>query len=210
MSVKIINKKMLRGFFIKNKCIKRILKVKGVTIMNQHKISLMSLCIGVLFIIVSGLILWHPTSGRIGILIIIAITSIIEGLVEVFAKHKIHQFFGVEGSKGLTTFFGILLIIIGVILLFNLNFGLAIFPYVFAVWFVIDSVENIFLLPFARMVSKAYYWFCILAATLGIIVGVMLFFNPSISNQIFSIFMSLFFAWFGVQYIWEAFAPKYF
>ena len=176
--------------------------------MEKQRFNWVSFCTGILFIIVAFLTMWHPQTGVMGIIVVIALTSIIEGLGEIFFKYKMHQWFGVLGSRGITTFFGILLVVIGVILLLNMNFSMAVFPYVFAVWIVLDSVENLFLLPFARLVSKGYYWFCLIAAALGVVVGIWLFFIPATSTMVFSCLLTLFFAWFGVQYIWEAFATR--
>lgn len=177
--------------------------------MEKQRFNWVSFCTGLLFIIVAFLTLWHPQTGVVGIIIVIALTSILEGIGEIFYKYKLHQLFGVLGSRGITTFFGILLIIIGALLLFNMKFSVTIFPYVFAVWFVLDSIENLFLLPFARIVSKGYYWFCLIAAALGIIVGFCLFFTPATSTMVFSCLLTIFFIWFGIQYIWEAFATRH-
>ena len=177
--------------------------------MEKKRINWMSLLVGILFLILAFIMLMHPKTGMMAVIIFIAIVSIIEGATELLFKYRVHRYYAGIESRGITTVFGILLILVGIFILFNLSFSFHMLPYLFAVWMVIDSVENIFLLPFARLVSKGYYWFSMIAIALGIIVGIFLFLTPATSTLVFSLLLCLFFTWFGVQYIWEGLVIKY-
>lgn len=67
--------------------------------------------------------------------------------------------------------------ILGIVLMFNLYVGVMALAYVFALWFVIDSIRNLVILNEVRLVSTAYYWFSLILN----IIGISLFFDPIVS-----------------------------
>ena len=100
---------------------------------------------------------------------------------------------------------GIIDILIGVYLLFNLNIGVAVLPFVFAIWFLFDSIFGLFTLDFAKRVSTGYFWFTLIVDVLGIILGVMLLFNPLSSALTLSFLVGFYFMMFGISNIVYAF-----
>lgn len=176
--------------------------------MKIKKFSWPSFIMGVLFLVVAFLTIWQPASSLEAVVIFIGVVAILEGIAEIFFRHQLYELFGVENRRWVGILFGICLIILGLVLLFNLKFGVYVLPYVFAIWFVLDSVENLFLLPYAREVSNGYYWFTLIAAILGIILGCWLFVTPRTSAMVLTFLIAVFFMWFGIDYIYEAFATR--
>lgn len=172
------------------------------------KFSWPSFIMGVLFLVVAFITIWNPISSLQAVVIFIGIVAILEGIGEMFFRHQLYQLFGIENKRWVGILFGVCLIILGGVILFNLKFGLYMLPYLFAVWFVMDSVENLFLLPFAKEVGTGYYWFTLIASVLGIVLGFWLFMTPQTSAMVLTILIALFFTWFGIQYIYEAFATR--
>lgn len=177
--------------------------------MKDRTLRLTSIFVGVLFLCLSWMMLVQPKIGITALIIFIALVSIVEGMSELIFKYRLHHSYAGIYSRGVTTTFGVLLILVGIFILLNLSFSLHLLPYLFAIWMVIDSVENIFLLPFSRLVSRGYYWFSIIAIALGIIIGIFLFLTPHTSTMVFTGLLCLFFTWFGVQYIWEGLATRH-
>lgn len=177
--------------------------------MEKRRFNWMSLIVGILFLVVSFILLINPSFSLEWIVIYVAIVAIVEGVLELFFRHQLHKQLGIENKHWVSLVMGILLIVLGIVLLFNISFGMEVLPYIFAFWFVIDSVDNLFLLDFARLVGKGYYWFTLIASLLGIFLGVWLFMNPVASSVVCCYLVSLFFMWFGIQYIWEAFVLRY-
>lgn len=163
---------------------------------------------GVLFLIVVFITVWQPKTSLEAVVIFIGAVAILEGIAEIFMRHQLYELFGIDNRRWVGIVFGICLIILGLIVLFNLQFGLYVLPYVFAMWFVLDSIENLFLLPYARAVSNGYYWFTWIAAILGIVLGCWLFFTPQTSAMVLTFLIAIFFTWFGIEYIYEAFATR--
>lgn len=177
--------------------------------MEVRRFNWMSLLTGILFLILSFCVLINPNLSLQALVVYIAVVAIIEGGIELFFRHKIHQIFDIDNRRWVSLLVGVVLIVLGILLLCNLSFGMHILPYIFAVWFVIDSLENVFLLDFAKMVGRGYYWFTIIASIIGIVLGVYLFFNPAVSSLVLCYCLCFFFMWFGIQYIWEAFVLKF-
>ena len=83
------------------------------------------------------------------------------------------------GYKGKTPLVvGIIDILVGIFFLFNIGAGVVVLPFVFAVWFIADSVFALLAADLAKGVSNGYYWFTVIVNILGIILGIMLLFNP--------------------------------
>ncbi|MZM07541.1 hypothetical protein GT958_09365, partial [Bifidobacterium pseudocatenulatum] len=76
---------------------------------------------------------------------------------------------------------------------------------VFAVWFIADSVFALLAADLAKGVSNGYYWFTVIVNILGIILGIMLLFNPISSALTLSFLVGFYFMLFGITHIVYAF-----
>lgn len=163
----------------------------------------MSLLTGILFILVAILTFQSPETGLRGLVIYYATTAIISGIFSLFVRNRVRQL--TDGRITTVLVFGILEILMGVILLFNLDFGILTLAYMFALWFIIDSVRNLFVLDEIRSISKPYFWFSLILNVLGIIVGLSLFFDPIISVLTLSFLIGFYLMMTGNLYIVHAF-----
>ncbi len=89
--------------------------------------------------------------------------------------------------------------------LFNIGAGVVALPFVFAVWFIADSVFALLAADLAKGVSNGYYWFTVIVNILGIILGIMLLFNPISSALTLSFLVGFYFMLFGITHIVYAF-----
>lgn len=96
---------------------------------------------------------------------------------------------------------GIIDILIGVYLLFNLNIGVVVLLFVFVIWFLFDLIFGLFILDFVKWVSIGYFWFILIVDVLGIILGVMLLFNLLFLVLILSFLVGFYFMMFGISNI---------
>ncbi|EPH72678.1 hypothetical protein D929_01898 [Enterococcus faecalis 02-MB-P-10] len=167
--------------------------------MSQTKnrgIDWVSLLIGILFILTSLLSFQNPAGDLVGLVLVFASLAIVKGIYELYARYSIKK---ISGKKSyLLVVLGILDILIGVYLLFNLDVGLVALPIVFAIWFLIDSILNLFTLDFARAISTGYFWFTLIINILGIIVGIMLLFDPLTSALTLSFLVGVYFMMAGI------------
>ena len=158
---------------------------------QHHGMDWGSLVLGILFVLTALISFQNPAGNLIAIVMVFAIFAIIKELLGYKAYAPI--------------ILGIIDILIGVYLLFNLNIGVAVLPFVFAIWFLFDSIFGLFTLDFAKRVSTGYFWFTLIVDVLGIILGVMLLFNPLSSALTLSFLVGFYFMMFGISNIVYAF-----
>jgi len=141
---------------------------------NECRCRYFRLCnflIGILFIAAALTAFRNPVGNLFAVAVVFGIMAILSGLWSI--TH-------VWNCK-LRFVTGLIEIVIGVLLLAHLEFIASIIPYVFAVWFICNSVTNLTLVSFAKNYGCGHYWFLLLMGILGIAIGVALFFHPVIS-----------------------------
>ena len=161
------------------------------------------LIVGILFMVVAFMSLSYPEGNLLAIVMYFGIGAIIKGCFELFNRKKINRLAGEESN--LPILLGILDVLIGLLLLFNIGASLAMLPYFFAAWFLVDSIYDLFFAKLYKKVSKAMYCFTIISNILGIILGVMLLFNPITSALTLAFLVGAYFMVTGVTYIVAAF-----
>ncbi|WP_080873072.1 HdeD family acid-resistance protein [Oceanobacillus timonensis] len=162
-----------------------------------------SLILGILFIVASLIVLQDPVGDLIAIAVMIAVFAILKGIFEIILRNKVKKY--AAYTSKLPILIGIIDIVIGIFLLFNMDASIIALPFVFAFWFIIDSVLKIFTADRAKVISKGYYWFFIIANILGVIVGLFLLFNPIFSALTISFFIGFYFMMIGITEIIYAF-----
>lgn len=170
---------------------------------QHHGMDWGSLVLGILFVLTALISFQNPAGNLIAIVMVFAIFAIIKGIFEIFARNRMKELLGYKAYAPIIL--GIIDILIGVYLLFNLNIGVAVLPFVFAIWFLFDSIFGLFTLDFAKRVSTGYFWFTLIVDVLGIILGVMLLFNPLSSALTLSFLVGFYFMMFGISNIVYAF-----
>ncbi|MBO0441760.1 HdeD family acid-resistance protein [Candidatus Enterococcus ikei] len=162
-----------------------------------------SLVLGILFVLTSLLSFQDPAGNLIAIVMVFAIFAILKGIFEIFARNRMKELTGYKAYAPIVL--GVIDIIIGVYFLFNLNIGVAALPFIFAIWFILDSVFGLFALDLAKSVSTGYFWFTLVVDVLGIILGIMLLMNPLSSALTLSFLVGFYFMLFGITHIVYAF-----
>ena len=170
---------------------------------QHHGMDWGSLVLGILFVLTALISFQNPAGNLIAIVMVFAIFAIIKGIFEIFVRNRMKELLGYKAYAPIIL--GIIDILIGVDLLFNLNIGVAVLPFVFAIWFLFDSIFGLFTLDFAKRVSTGYFWFTLIVDVLGIILGVMLLFNPLSSALTLSFLVGFYFMMFGISNIVYAF-----
>ncbi|MCB5951229.1 DUF308 domain-containing protein [Enterococcus sp. BWT-B8] len=158
-----------------------------------------SLLLGILFVMTALLSFQDPAGNLLAIVIVFAIFAIFKGIFEIFVRNRLKELVGYKSY--VPVILGIIDIIVGIYLLFNLGVGVSVLPYVFAIWFILDSFINLFTLDLARAFSAGYYWFSLIVDILGIALGFVLLFNPLSSALTLSFLVGFYFIIFGITYI---------
>lgn len=170
---------------------------------NKKGIDWGSLILGILFVITALVSFQDPTGNLLAIVMFFAIFAILKGVFEIFARNKVKELTGYKAYMPIII--GVIDILIGLYLLFNLNIGIVALPFVFAIWFIMDSIFGLFTLDLAKTVSSGYFWFSLIVDILGIVVGIILLMNPLSSALTLSFLVGFYFMIFGITNIIYAF-----
>lgn len=163
-----------------------------------------NLIVGVLFIITSLIAFRNPVGNLAGITVFFGMIAIIKGLFDVFFRNKVKKITGMPGTSLLII--GIFDILLGFLLLFNLTTSIMALPFVFATWFLVDSIGGLFSLEQARALSTTNYWLQLIVSILGILISISLLFDPITSALTLSFLVGFYLMWIGIFYIVEAFS----
>ena len=177
----------------------------GEIVMNRstRKFDLFSLIIGLFSLYVGYLIVKHPLTGLLSIVVVIGIFSIIRGIYQLYFAYQVRRWF--NRRTGWLIFSGIIDLLLGILFLFNLPIGLTTLIYILAFWFIIDGIAECSLASVYRLFGKSYYWLIIILAVLAIIAGVVLLFRPMLGALVIVIMAAVYFFMSGILEIVEAF-----
>ncbi|MCZ0717405.1 HdeD family acid-resistance protein [Aerococcus kribbianus] len=143
---------------------------------NNKGFSWQHLIIGILYLLAGIVVFNNPLLATLWLSVLIGIGWIISGVLNITMRDTMKEWTG-RGS-GWLVFFGIVDIILGLLLLFNQWVGLVAIPMLFALWFVVEAV-GLIMSSFAwRSWSKGRFWLQMLVGILGLIMAVVLVFNP--------------------------------
>ena len=144
-----------------------------------------------------------PVGNLVAIVIVFAIFAILKGLFELFLRSRVKELTGYKGKMPIVI--GIIDLLIGIFFIFNISAGVVALPFVFAVWFIIDSVLALFTADLFRGISEGHYWFTVVINVLGILLGIILLFNPLSSALTLSFLVGFTLWWLGSNQIVYAF-----
>lgn len=162
------------------------------------------LILGILFLVASFGLVRSPKIGLTGLAIIFAFMALLSGLTTIAGYRKLRDATGARATFALIL--GILDILIAIVFFFDMNSAIVTLGYLFALWFIIDSVERLIVASHLRRFGGAYFWISVVLDVLTLIVGIMLFVHPVLAALSLNGLIAIFFALFGINAIWIAFA----
>ncbi len=171
---------------------------------EKRKFDWLSFLVGLLFVVAALTAFRNPGTSLVAIVIYFAVTAIVNGVYGLIIRKGIKELTGYKSTSFLVL--ALLELVIGIVLLFRLDTGIIALAYIFALWFIVDSIRNLFLLEPARLISRPFYWFSMIINIFGIFVGVSLFFDPIVSMLTISFLVGLYLLTNGIFYIVGAFS----
>ncbi|MFC6274931.1 HdeD family acid-resistance protein [Levilactobacillus tangyuanensis] len=160
--------------------------------------------LGILFLVAAGGLLRSPKVGLTGLAIIFAVMALLSGLTTIAGYKKLREVTGVRANFALA--FGILDILIAIVFFFDMNSAIVTLGYLFALWFIFDSLERLVVASHLRRFGGSFYWLSIILDVLTLVVGIMLFVHPIAAALSLNVLIAIFFIIFGINAIWIAFA----
>lgn len=152
--------------------------------------------LGIFFLLLSFYTFSNPSINLVSIVIIFGMLAIYKGSIELITN------FQTKEMKGIIV--GVVDLIVGFYLLLHIFLGLILLPYVFAIWFTVDSI--ILLTSHVKHDEKnGLYWLLVVLDIIGIVVGVSLFFDPIVSAFTLSLLVSIYILLAGVNNLISSF-----
>lgn len=165
--------------------------------------SLASLLLGIFYLLAGFIALRNPLASNTYLVILIGIISIIDGAMSLILNNRLNKYFGRGG--GLLIFSGIVSIVFGLLILFNLRFSVIAIPLAFAFYLIFNCLISLFRLGPIRKVSTGMFVFLLIINILGILLGLMLIKNPLASFITVANILGIYFLIGGIRNIIHAF-----
>lgn len=161
---------------------------------------------GVISVVLSIFLFANPGKGLRGLVIILAVLSIMQGIAWISMYAGFH---GIFAPSWTTLLSGIFDILIGIFFLWNNKIGVYTIAIVVAIWFIVDSVIGIVFAWHLRFFETGWYFFFnLLLNILGLVVGVMLLFRPVIAGMSTVYLIAIYLMVFGINEIALAFMHR--
>ncbi len=154
------------------------------------------LIIGILFIFTSMVAFYDPARNLRAFVFVFAGMAIVQGFWLIVDNNK----------SVLRIIAGILNILIGGFMIFNVYIAIATLPFIFSIWFISDSILRILALREIKDLGKGYYIFLLIMNLIGVAVGVMLFFRPILALLTLSFMVGFYLMIIGIDFIILAFS----
>lgn len=141
----------------------------------KRKTNWYEVILGVLFVVLGIATFFYTGAALRTFVIAYAILALIGGIVHIIGFYKLNKA-GIPAGISLVS--GILDIIVAILLFSNLREGMLVLALLFPIWFIMNCISQIAKLGIVKTIHKGSYWGILILNILGIIMGVMLMFNP--------------------------------
>lgn len=170
---------------------------------HKTKFDWSSFAIGLLMVVVALFSFRTPITNLAAIVLVFAFSAIFKGILQLFGHFKLKDFTYYRSKR--LVFLGIINIIIGIFLMFNMTSSIVALPFVFSMWFIVESIGELLLASIYRDISKSYFWLMIISSIISIILGFILLSQPLIAALSISWLVGTYFLIGGIIYIVRSF-----
>lgn len=147
----------------------------------NRKFDWFSLIIGILWIILGAAAISSPSTAISVIAVFVGIGALAKGIYTLWFRRGIQVLTGSDNRMTLMIVSAIIDIVLGIIFLFRIHFGFGIIAYLFAFWFIFDSILQLIIDHFFKALNRSYFDILIVLNVVTLILGIVLLFNPILS-----------------------------
>ncbi|MCE4964067.1 HdeD family acid-resistance protein [Staphylococcus haemolyticus] len=167
---------------------------------NKGKLKWSSLIMGTLLLIVAVIIFSYPVKNFYTLTWLIGLFILINGVIQLLFRRAARALAG--SSSGLIVVIGIIDIIFGLLVIFNVGASSTFFIFMFAAWFIVSSVIGLMTISKQSRLKGL----SIIVNALGLLLGIILLFNPMMGMILVSTMIAITFAILGVTYVIDGLA----
>ena len=161
---------------------------------------------GIVFLIAAYFVIKQPQAALLSLVFLFAIAAIISGVTTIGGYTKLRRETGLRASVALV--FARSEMFVGLLFLVHAPTGVLVLGYVFAFWFLIDSIERLTVVSHLRVFGTGYFVLSLILDIISLALGILLVINPMIAVISFNVLVSFYFAVFGINAILIAFARR--
>ena len=167
---------------------------------DNNKLKWSSLIMGTLLLIVAVIIFSYPVKNFYTLTWLIGLFILINGVIQLLFRRAARALAG--SGTGLIMVIGIIDIIFGLLVMFNVGASSTFFIFMFAAWFIVSSIIG--LLTISK--QSRLKGLSIIVNILGLLLGMILLFNPMMGMILVSTMIAITFAILGVTYVIDGLA----
>lgn len=162
--------------------------------------------VGTVSVILSIFMFRNPGRGLRGMIIVIAVLAILQGIVWISIYVNLRRVFSPSWTAIIP---GIFDIVIGLLFLFNNQIGAMTISILVSVWFIIDSIIGIVCSWYLRIIETGWqFFFSVLLNIATLVLGVLLLCQPIIAGLSVVYLVACYLLIFGINEIVWAFANR--
>lgn len=167
---------------------------------DNGKLKWSSLIMGTLLLIVAVIIFSYPVKNFYTLTWLIGLFILINGVIQLLFRRAARVLAG--SGSGLIIVIGIIDIIFGLLVIFNVGASSTFFIFMFAAWFIVSSVIGLMTISKQSRLKGL----SIIVNVLGLLLGIILLFNPMMGMILVSTMIAITFAILGVTYVIDGLA----
>ena len=169
-------------------------------VQDNGKLKWSSLIMGTLLLIVAVIIFSYPVKNFYTLTWLIGLLILINGVIQLLFRRAARALAG--SGSGLIVVIGIIDIIFGLLVIFNVGASSTFFIFMFAAWFIVSSVIGLMTISKQNRLKGL----SIIVNVLGLLLGIILLFNPMMGMILVSTMIAITFAILGVTYVIDGLA----
>ena len=166
---------------------------------DNGKLKWSSLIMGTLLLIVAVIIFSYPVKNFYTLTWLIGLFILINGVIQLLFR-RLRALAG--SGSGLIVVIGIIDIIFGLLVIFNVGASSTFFIFMFAAWFIVSSIIGLMTISKQSRLKGL----SIIVNVLGLLLGIILLFNPMMGMILVSTMIAITFAILGVTYVIDGLA----
>lgn len=167
---------------------------------DNGKLKWSSLIMGTLLLIVAVIIFSYPVKNFYTLTWLIGLFIFINGVIQLLFRRAARALAG--SGSGLIVVIGIIDIIFGLLVIFNVGASSTFFIFMFAAWFIVSSIIGLMTISKQSRLKGL----SIIVNVLGLLLGIILLFNPMMGMILVSTMIAITFAILGVTYVIDGLA----
>ncbi|WP_429970366.1 HdeD family acid-resistance protein [Fructilactobacillus sp. Tb1] len=170
---------------------------------SERKFDPFTLVIGIIFAAMSLVIARNPETSLKAMIFMIGFVLIFEGVFKLFDITMIDKSLGL--NPGWLIFSAVIDIILGGLIFFEPGLGAIYIWITLALWFIFDSLFELWFSRFIQKQHKGYFWFNVILGVIGVILGIILLVHPAMAISVGVFLVSFYLMFFGILLIVRSF-----